>query len=184
MNSHDGTRKVRGFDTNVRVVCANTEASAAGEADQAGRGFEFAHRASLSENMDGVRGALAAGQLWSNKRAQEDRALAGRSLTTDILGTLFGDIYTDAIGAWDADPDPLARAKAEAKARRTVAAWVEEFEHERQALVPGTAYAALQSVTRWADHGRKRVRDVAQDRLLGRGASIKLTAREHALALI
>ena len=92
--------------------------------------------------------------------------------------------HTRTIGEIPVHAVTLEDEKAQKTAKDLVLEWVAEFEHERQRLVQGTAYAALQAVTHWADHGRNRARDPAADRPTGRGAGIKAKARELALAVV
>lgn len=187
--AHDGTRALRGFGTTVRVVCANTEAAALGAADAQRAGFAIRHSGDVRARIEDARAAIQAGNLSLARHTEEDRALAGHPMTVAAVGDYFGRVSSILFPAVaterPADPkEAAAWERQRARARETVSAWVEELEHERQRLVSGTAYAALEAVTYWADHQRPRVRQVAADRLLGRGARIKAAAREAALAAV
>jgi phage/plasmid-like protein (TIGR03299 family) len=189
LNSFDGSTALRGFGTEVRVVCANTYAAALGAADAESVGFRVLHSgADIRDRLDVARSAIATGQLQLARLEEGNRVLADRAMTIGSVGQYFGRVASILFPAvaTDRPTDPKegeAWERQRERARETVGQWVQEFEHERQALVSGTAYAALESVTYWADHLRPRVRDTAADRLTGRGARIKFQARELALAM-
>lgn len=189
LNSFDGSTAVRGFGTEVRIVCANTYAAALGRADSEAVGFRVLHSGEdIGDCLDIARQAIAAGRLQLARMEEENRALADSDLTTGKATAYFGRVASILFPAV-AMERPRDAKEGEAwerqreRARATVAQWMAELEHERQALVAGTAYAALEAVTYWADHQRPRVRESAADKLTGRGARIKLQARELAMEL-
>lgn len=189
LNSFDGTSAFRGFGTEVRVVCANTYAAAIANADSEAVGFAIRHSGEdIAQRVDAARAALARGRLQLDELREGAELLAGAPVTVARAGEYFGRIASILFPAVaqerPADPkEGEAWERQRERARATVTAWVAELEHERQSLVAGTMYAALESVTHWADHGRPRVRESAADRLLGRGAAIKLQARRVALEM-
>jgi phage/plasmid-like protein (TIGR03299 family) len=190
LNSFDGSTAFRGFGTEVRVVCANTYASALGAADGSAVGFRILHSGNdVARRIDAARAALAAGKLQLATLETENRALADHGLTSRAIGEYFARVASVLFPAVATERPADAKEAAawerqRERARATVSEWVTELEHERQALVPGTAYAAFESVTHWADHGRPRVQESAADRLLGRGAQVKRVARRLALELV
>lgn len=189
LNSFDGSTAFRGFGTEVRVVCANTYSAALGAADSAAVGFRIAHTGDLTARVAAAGKALAAGRLQLAALEAEARAMAARQIDVRTAGEYFARVAAILYPAVAAER-PADKREAEAwdrqraRARETVSAWVAELEHERQALVAGTLYAAHEAVTHWADHGRPRVREHAADCLIGRGAAIKLQARRAALAML
>ena len=188
LNSFDGSTALRGFGTEVRVVCANTYAASLGAADAAAVGFRIQHTGDLTARLEAARTAIAAGRLQLATLEAEARALADIGMTAARVGEYYGRVAAVLFPAIATDcptdaKEAAAWERQRERARATVTEWVREFEHERQRLVSGTLYAALESVTHWADHGRPRVTETAADRLLGRGAAIKFKAREVALAL-
>ena len=189
LNSFDGTTAFRGFGTEVRVVCANTYSAALGSADAAAVGFRIQHTGDLTARVAAAGKAIEAGRLQLATLETEARAMASRSIDVQTAGKYFARVaailYPAVATERPADPkEGEAWDRQRARARDTVSAWVAELEHERQALVGGTLYAAHEAITHWADHGRPRVRESAADRLLGRGAAIKLQARRAALAML
>ena len=188
LNSYDGSTALRGFGTEVRVVCANTYAASLAKADGEAVGFRICHTGALGLRLEAAKKALQAGTLQLAQLEQEAGFLADQPITVAKAGEYFGKVAAILYPAL-ATIRPADEKEAEAwdrqveRARETVSAWVCELEHERQALVSGTYYAALEAVTHWADHQRPRVKETAADRLFGRGAAIKMQAREAALVL-
>lgn len=188
LNSFDGSTAFRGFGTEVRVVCANTYAASLARADSEAVGFRIHHTGDLTARIEGARRALEAGRLQLAELQAGAEHLAGVSIGVQRAGAYFGRVASILFPAVATerpsdDKEAMAWERQRERARETVTAWVAELEHERQRLVSGTLYAALESVTHWADHGRPRVRETASDRLLGRGAAIKFQARKVALAM-
>lgn len=188
LNSFDGSTALRGFGTEVRVVCANTYAASLAAADAQALGFRIQHTGDLTARLEGARLALEAGRLQLARLEDEAVHLAAVPVNVQRAGEYFGRVASILYPAVATErPEDAKEAEAwqrqRERARAVVTAWVAEMEHERQALVSGTLYAALESVTHWADHGRPRVRETASDRLLGRGAAIKFQARKLALEM-
>jgi phage/plasmid-like protein (TIGR03299 family) len=181
-NSHDGTAALRCFGTSVRVVCANTLAAA--DTVSKGAGITIRHTGDMEAKLDSARKAIALGNLALAKQREEDRALASKDAggvrgVANYFSKVASILYPAVALDRPEDPkDAQAWERARARAHNVVKLWVEEFNHERQALVSGSAYSALQAVTYWADHQRPRVQNVAHDRLLGRGANVKAQARK------
>jgi len=188
LNSFDSSTALRGFGTEVRIVCANTYGAALGAADGERVGFRIQHTGDLTARLKAAEGMVAAGRLQLAELQSGAEFLAARDVTVAQAGEYFARVASIVFPAVaeerPADPkEGAAWDRQRERARETVGAWVRELEHERQALVAGTYYAALEAVTHWADHGRPRVQESAGDRLLGRGAQIKRVARRVALEL-
>jgi len=190
LNSYDGSTALRGFGTEVRIVCKNTFGGALTRADSDAVGFRIAHNVpDMDAAIEMARKAIGAGRLQLANMEAQANVLADTPLRSATVAEYFGRVSSVLFPAvaTERPSDPTeaeAWERQRARAKDTVGKWMEELEHERQALVAGTAYAALEAVTHWADHGRPRVREGASDKLLGRGARIKFQARELALQLV
>ena len=183
LNGHDTSRAFRCFGTSVRVVCANTEALA--ESAGEGVGFRGVHDSALAGRVAAFGGALAGGLDALHRAEEEDRALIRRQVWTREMLEYFRGIYSLYTGREYPFTDPKDK-HGERELRRaedTIGEFFGEFERDRSGP-RGTAYAALQSVTRWVNHGRPRVRDHAGDVLHGAGSRLTRGARAGALELL
>lgn len=162
----------------LRLVCSNGRTVRVG-------GFRsvIPHTAQVAER---VRRLLLAAESVSDllrvERAQSVR-LADRALSQEELRAFFLEVHRRAYG-----PVVDANGTARQAALARVADWVRNMEDDRQRVagVQGTAWAALQSVTQWADHEaptRARYgRDASADH--GPLAQVKRTAHAVAVELI
>lgn len=188
LNSFDGSTSLRGFGSEVRIVCANTYAAALGAADGSRVGFRINHAGDTMERIEAARAAVALGRLEGARLEEEASAMADRPMGIREVGEYFAKVssilYPAVAMEKPADAkEAAAWERQRERARQLVTTWVTEIEHERQQLVSGTAYAAYSAVSHWCDHSRTRVREHAHDMLFGRGAAIKQQARKLALTI-
>ena len=106
--------------------------------------------------------------------------MSWHQLNTGALRDFFAEVYTACIGMIPTKVVTLADEKALASATRTVAQWLSNFESEESRLggLQGTAWAAVNAVTRWSDHGRVRIKDTVAARIMptGSGYAVKSAA--------
>ena len=153
-NSHDGSKRFRVLPTSVRVVCANT----LGMALRAHRdGIAIKHSKGMLGQIEEARAALA----QAEKVGQEFEHLVGglvrHTMSQEDLRGFFAQVYQRANRLRiPANPKNESEARALRKATRVVGDWVANLDDERQQVggIGGTAWAALNAVTQWADHER------------------------------
>ena len=180
---HDGGLALRVLNTPIRVVCANTFRAAGVEGRS---GISVAHRGNMAAAVEAARHALA-GTLEIHRTFIENaERLAAADITESWLRGFFQKAYTERIATPDArrllladrsNLSPAAQDRAERAAGRmgsTVADWRRNFDdHDggnASGRVYGTAWHALNSVTRWVNHQRPRVSDRVASNLLGPNA--------------
>lgn len=188
---HDGTLAVHAVPTSVRVVCSNTLHMAL-RGDRAA--WTFKHSGDITKKLSELQGALDYFARTGQKFDDAARALAARTLTRDELRDFFARVY-QAGEKKTITPNPTTdeERKQNEKAAAVVAQWLNTYQQDssRQGYAGGSAWLALNAVTRWYDHGRN-YRAAAEDkpdartyaRLWGTGADAKATALDMALALV
>ena len=176
-NSHDGTRALRMIPTTVRVVCANTLNLALGRA-AATEGLTIYHNESLERRVADARDKLGIITRRMDEFEVQVQALARRPMARDELTNYFTTLVTD---------------RAAETQKRMLAAFVANLDHATNTLpgISGTAWAAYNAVSQWADHqsvvrGQTEVQR-ADSRLasvwFGAAAEFKTRAFDAALAL-
>ena len=137
-NSHDGTRALRMIPTTVRVVCANTLTLALGRA-AATEGLTIYHNESLERRVADAREKLGIITRRVDEFEVQVQALARRPMSRDDLTNYFTTLVAD---------------RAADTQKRMLAAFVANLDHASNTLpgISGTAWAAYNSVSQWADH--------------------------------
>ena len=183
VNSHDGTISLRMIPTTVRVVCNNTLNLALYHAN--GQGLTIAHRASLEERVREAREKLGVVVARFDRFDEELHAM----LSVQMTGRKLDDYFEQQL------PAPTGEMTDRQKANRKaiLQSFRANFEDPANTLpgVRGTAWAAYNAVSQWADHQRQfRGRDDHQrqeNRLssvwFGASHQLKQQAYRGALAL-
>ena len=176
-NGHDGTRALRMIPTTIRVVCANTLNLALGRA-AATEGLTVYHTESLERRVADAREKLGIITRRVDEFEVQVQALARRPMSREDLTTFFTTLVAD---------------RAADTQKRMLAAFVANMDHATNDLpaIRGTAWAAYNAVSQWADHqsvvrGKSEVQR-ADSRLhsiwFGTAAEFKSRAFDAALAL-
>lgn len=200
--AHDGSRALKILPTDIRVVCANTEAWARDVASRERVGYSIRHTLNMRDRVQEVSEALQGYRRDLGNRQAQAQALADRAWSVDERRAFFLEIYEDTFGevptAAEAKVgDTKERRKAERKrgrAKRVLASWelATNADSNTVAGIQGTAWAGLNVVTDWIDH-HKTVRTKgaesamesrAHNALFGPNSAIKLAARKLALATL
>ena len=164
-----------------------TKISDLSERDVGATSSRFYHTGDLAGKLAAARFLLGNANAAMDVYAQQVQALANRDLTTAQVRGFFAAAFTSTFGAQPegADEDTLGRWLA--KREGMIADWAARFENERQTLpgIQGTAWAALQSYTEWADHDRggNRVRDRQHSNVFGANSVSKRKVLELALSV-
>lgn len=145
-NSHDGTSGVRIIPTSIRVVCQNTLNLALNRSD-ASQGMTIHHTQSLVGKVAAAREKLQIVVSRFDKFEEEAQMLANRSMSQKDLTEYFTG---------------LVAGRSEKQQKKILESLLANFENERQSLegVRGSAWAAYNAASEWADH---------EMRVLGKG---------------
>ena len=143
-NSHDGSMAVRMLPTTVRVVCMNTLNLALRQGSEGqGSGWSIRHCSSLHERVEEARRALGLVSQRLDRFSIEVKLLCDRQLTGRQLNGHFGDLL------------PIGDTERQ-KANRDsdLAEFHANFENKTNTLsgIRGSAWAAYNAVSEWADH--------------------------------
>lgn len=154
-NSHDGSKRFRVLPTSVRVVCNNTltMALSTGRRD----GIAIKHSKGMLDQIEEARAALTKAQQEGEQFEHLVGGLARHQMTQEDLRGFFASVYQRANRLRiPANPKTESEARALRKATRVVGDWVANLDDEKQQVggIGGTAWAALNAVTQWADHER------------------------------
>jgi phage/plasmid-like protein (TIGR03299 family) len=180
-NGHDGGAALRMIPTSVRVVCWNTLTLALSKST-ASEGITIFHFGELADRVQRAREALGlAVKRFETFEADANR-LAQRQLTAAELATYFANY----LPAGDSKSSKTLRMKM-------LDSLLANFENERQNLpgIRGTAWAAYNAVSEYADHTKGTSGKGDNERLdnrvnsiwFGSANSLKQKAFEDALAL-
>lgn len=178
VNSHDGSTALRMIPTTIRVVCQNTLNLALSHAGS--EGIAIRHRPSLDDRVREARQKLGVIAARFDQFDDELHAM----LNTAMTGSRLNDYFDDLLPSAGTDRQEKSRVE-------TLAAFNGNFENETNTLpgVRGTAWAAYNAVSEWADHQRKFRGKSAQAKAENRlssvwfGASNTLKQRAYRSAL-
>jgi len=177
-NGHDGLNAFRVFYTPIRVVCANTLAMAEASVS----GARFAHDGDITKKIELARSALGILIKRNEVFAEQARAMAKVSLTTDKIDDYFDRVYARTFG----------EEMSKKHTNKVLGEWKGNMSNARNtvASTEGTAWHAMNAVTFWHDHQRGRFKEVAESEgrihsnLFGASANAKQIALREALALV
>lgn len=176
-NGHDGSRALRLIPTTVRVVCSNTLHLALGKVG-ANDGLTIHHEESLERRVREAREKLGLVLQRVDEFGEQVQALARRQMNQEELTAYFTGLVKD---------------RSERQQKQLLDHFAANFEDPTNTLpgIQGSAWAAYNAVSEWADH-QSTVRGQndlqrADGRLFsiwfGTAAAVKQDAFEAALAL-
>jgi phage/plasmid-like protein (TIGR03299 family) len=176
VTSHDGSSAVRIMPSTFRMVCTNQLSLAMRQAGSLG--LSIVHTASLKNRLEDASRKFSMVCQRLERFDEEARTLTRRSLTREELANYFAGLVTD------------RSAKQQREVLRRFAANVD---NSRNTIggIGGTAWAAYNAVSEWADHQSRVIGRTSADKLSNRLQSvwfdaankIKQAAWESALAL-
>lgn len=143
VNSHDGTMAFRVLTTMIRVVCQNTLTLAL--RDGAGHGVSFRHFPRILDRVDQARRAVHGSMARVARLNEEVQVLGAKRIDEKQTRQ-----YLKAV--WPDDPDTSDPSRAEATRQQLL-----DNYHAEGELIPsiaGTAWAAVNAVTHFADYQR------------------------------
>jgi phage/plasmid-like protein (TIGR03299 family) len=150
-NGHGGFASLNCYTTTVRVVCQNT--LSASERDL-GTGVRLYHTGDMQAKLLQAKVILGAAATQVEMFGQQLRALANHDMTSAQVRAFFEAAFATSFGGVPKEAD--AQGKWLAKREKHVSDWLARFENERQTLpgIQGTAWAAVNAYTEWADHDK------------------------------
>jgi phage/plasmid-like protein (TIGR03299 family) len=138
-NAHDGTMALRMIPTTIRVVCQNTPNLALRQAGS--EGVVIYHHESLQARVQEAREKLGLLTKRFDRFGEEIQALVRRQLSSTELADYFDGLL----------PDQSEKGKQKVRD-----AWLTNWYGELNNLagIRGSAWAAFNAVSEWADHQR------------------------------
>ena len=198
---HDGSRALTFKRTRVRVVCANTDASALAEGTAT---LSYRHTDTLEARVQAASSTLERAEAFASRDQDDVLALSFHRLASEERGAIYGaaiqaqGLPIRVVGAGVDVPKglvellPHARVSADkvpavlASGRRRLVGLLDAELHPTNQLpgMEGTAWQAVQAVSYWAQHVRRGRMDSAESVLAGPVRDIKAAAYSTALAII
>lgn len=202
-NSHDGTAAVQVMPTSVRVVCSNTLHMAMGNAK---RKLNVRHSGKMNLQLNEARRVLGLVTAHVKVFGQQMNALASVQVTASQAKGYFQTLLARPYKPQESDEEtadrllgrtPRVRVKVkESTTERNDRLFVEQllhnFEHDATNTmrgIKGTAWAAVNAVTQYADHqgrtratgGKTRLENRLQSMWFGSAAGMKEKAFSGAM---
>ena len=179
-NSHNGWSTLRMFFTPIRVVCQNTLNAALGKT---GSGIAIRHTGEIKGKVAEAQRALGLAVRFYDDMTQLAQTLAGKAMKPQQIEAYVGRVFPSR------KDEPSSRIQ---NVRRDVLELIEHGKGNDAAGIRGTAWAALNGVVEYVDHGRagrgKTAQEQTSSRLesawFGYGATIKARAWDAAVALV
>lgn len=216
-NSHDGSSAINIFPTSDRVVCQNTLRVAV-NAKSKERSLSFRHTKNAAKNVEKAQQAIGISRRSFESFAENAQYLAKTQLDPreyfalcldDILDTTVADQKVTAAALGNGSLLNAIADLSNVEERQTEQKKLERVEKKRSALLAdileryetdcnsafpgaeGTAWAALNAVTEYADHGNLRYNGTTEERrerrfesaIYGRADDIKQSALSLALEM-
>jgi len=207
VNGHDGRYMYHAFPSAIRLVCANTvrfAVEAAGQPTdgrkkkkQAQDGVFFKHTPALGSRVVEARGAILGFKKRAEVFATQAEDLSNKVLKAQEVGLYFAKIYQAKFGRFMTTAKTKEEHRLLTRQENILGQWLCNYsqdEKQQSFGIQGTAWAAFNSVTQWADH-QKTIRcssEVDNDRaehrhfgnMFGDSAKTKQLALSEALALL
>ena len=182
INSFDGTRAFRVFNTAVRVICQNSLTMALRTAT--GAGLSLRHTESALSRIEEARRTLGIATRQFAKLNEEMNRMAGARITEIRAKAYFQMVWPD---------NPEVEASTSTRARSVRERMFEQFQREGQQMpkLAGTAWLAYNAVSHYTDWERptrgldddRRAQNRLESIWLGDSASLKRQAWADALTM-
>jgi len=190
--THDGSASFRVLGTSVRVVCANTLNFALNGAS-ADKGVAIRHTKNMLSRVEEAQEVLGVVAESGKQFQKQAEYLATSQWKKADVQAFFLAAYEKGNGRVPNDPKTEKENRAYRRAQGVIGSWVANMDNARQNIpgIEGTAWAAFNSITEWADHSRTiRVSDTAisqsdarmHSNIFGSAAAFKQDALQVALA--
>jgi len=181
VNSHTGTSALKMYFTPVRVVCENTLIASYRDA---AHGVSIRHMGDIKTKVDEARRLLGLAINYYARFSKDVHALTKYKMTDKELDSYFNYALSG-----KAKLDREMSTRMENQKNRLKHLFVKGAGND-SSKVKGTAWAAYNAVTEYADHDRA-VRELSEDKTrrlssiwLGSSASMKARAYEASLELV
>lgn len=190
-NGHDGMQRLLCYETNVRVVCANTLIrSIHGPGFEDGVKFRHTGSRDWKTRIPAVKALLGFADLAHAEFERKVKLMAefetDPATQAEYMYRLFDKIHGVVTPGMDIkSADRLLKRRNE-----TVDLWLGNLYDTRQAGCKGTAWGLLNAATQWSDHQRPRFEKLDQrsdqvinQKLFGVGVQFKRTAMDLAVQM-
>lgn len=151
-NGHDGSMALQVKPITTRVVCRNTWRVAMSEREQM---ISLRHTAGIMDRIPAASAAIARAVKGLEAYATEARALAGSAVTDGDALAYFVKVFSAKWGAPPTTPTTDQERRKLRRSKKVIDQWVRHYRspaHWQPAGVAGTAWAAFNAVSYWADH--------------------------------
>ena len=175
-NSHDGSTALRCLFTTVRVVCANTARAALDS--QHRDGIRLHHTKNIKHSMVEAKTVLGFANKEFDNFEMFSKQIVNTQMTTAKLGEFAKGLFPD--------PPKDIKSKAPEKARGQIIRLFEEGRGNDLPGVKGTAWAAYNALTEYANYYRVSRGDMKQERRFEYtmfGSGVKLINKAQNLLL-
>lgn len=180
MSAHDGTCPMKVLYTSIRVVCQNTMQMALKGANA---GVSIRHTRTAVDRMIEAQKVLGRSQQYFDKFAEMAKFLSSKRMTVAELKTFVDQLFPQPQGQTEDDISTRLQTK-----RDNVIYLFDHGKGHDKAGVKGTAWAALNAVTEFADYayGRKErtLEKKAESVIYGSSSLLKQRAVDTLLRLV
>ena len=184
-NGHDGSMALQVKPITMRVVCRNTWRIALSERGQM---ITLRHTSGIMDRIPAASAAIQRAVRGLEAYATEARTLAGSAIPEGDVMEYFLRVFAGKWGAPEQNPTTDPDKRKRRRFERVVGQWLSHYRsprHRQPAGVGGTAWAAYNAVSYWADH-EKTVRGANGDgrtfsNLFGDAHDLKASAWGEAL---
>lgn len=207
VNAYNGRYKYHAFPSGIRMVCANTVRFAVQAAGRAlsGRkqradadGVAFKHTKNLEVKVEEARDAILGFKNRGKEYAEQAAALANVGMDSKKLVEYFAQVYSAHFGRFVVNATTKEEERLQTRQNNILGDWLinyNEDPNQQIAGIQGTLWAAMNSITQWADHqktvrihGEKKPEERDEHRkmsnLFGDSNRIKKDAMAFALAAL
>lgn len=180
---HDGTRGVHLMPTTIRVVCANTEGMAFGQAEEAGTMLKYAHTTNVVQRLEDTRDFIRPFLQNFEHTMEVFRVLARAQVDAGAADTYLRGVFPDPVGTKE---KPANTSFAESVRALCLA----KFEGDLMgydAIPAGfqsTYWTLYNAVTEYIDHERGGDKHRLNSLWMGSGKQIKDAALELAMSTL
>ncbi len=152
-NGHDGLQGFIVTSTGIRVVCKNTMNAALADS----RVVKLKHTKNIKERVSVAKQCLGVAHSNIEKLETTINTLASANLTVSDVESFFLKVHQTYFAPGKTNPTTTSEERAYTRAVNTIAEWSTNMDDSRQRVsgIEGTAWAAVNAITQWADHERK-----------------------------
>lgn len=165
-NAHDGTASCKFGSTNVRIVCANTQKAAEGDAKGSGYLYSFRHTKKWKQNIDQILDQVAEALGKAREDAHKFKTF-GDSLVDMEVSDKGIEQFVDRFLVLPDNASDRKRMAIEGQRVSLRSVFSDEYQQDMNTLtgIKNTAWGLYQAGIEWLDY-RRPTKDTDDDRIL------------------